>query len=826
MGAGIGLLVALFLAMAAPAPAQQAGDTAQPQAYDLGQWEEAVSHAQAVLAEPSPSEADLDTIRTELARARGALTGIRDDAEAQVAELRSTLAALGDPPADGADEPAAVAERRADLNRRIGAAMVPVLQVQDALAEIDKLSTQVESLLLRRFSDRLTTIGPSPLLPSSWEAAARELGGLGARLHREAGALMASDQARLEFLRALPVASLMILAGLGLLLAVRARVSRWMIHTLAEASTAEGQPQRRWTEHLLPLARLAIPAAGAALIIAGLGMVWQAGALGLALIDALPAVAAALILAYGIGTGLFEPGFARGRLIPLDDQSAGAAARTLLYLGLVWAANYLLDAASGVQSLSNTTRGVVDLPLILAGALLLYRLVRLVQPVRPDPEAAAAEPDAAPRVDDFGARLLSLSLRMARVVSILAPVAAVAGFASAARYLLFSAILTLALAGGAYVLFRVLSDAATRLTQPAHAPTRTPTQAPVRSAEPVQGLLPVLFAFLLVCASLPVLALIWGAGTGDILAAWTWLSNGFTIGDNRISLTDVLSLVLVFGAGYALTRALQSTLRRSVLPRTRMDVGARNAVLAGVGYVGIFLAAVLAISSTGLDLSNLAIVAGALSVGIGFGLQTIVSNFVSGIILLVERPIKEGDWIEVAGFSGNVSSINVRSTKITTFDRATVIVPNQELIAGTVLNRTLSSQAGRLIVPVGVAYGTDPRQVERILLEIAREQKGLLARPAPFVVFRNFGASSLDFELRCVLRDVNNILTTHSDINYEIARRFAEEGIEIPFAQTDVTLRNVAELVAALGRSPAAEEAGSDAGNDGGGADDGGGDRA
>ncbi|MEM9330504.1 MAG: mechanosensitive ion channel domain-containing protein [Pseudomonadota bacterium] len=287
-----------------------------------------------------------------------------------------------------------------------------------------------------------------------------------------------------------------------------------------------------------------------------------------------------------------------------------------------------------------------------------------------------------------------------------------------------------------------------------------------------------------------LLLLPWGYRTADFFEIFQKLFFGFEIGGLSISVATLLLACFLFFVGYTATMALRNWLNNKFLPTTQLDIGISNSISTVFGYIGFILAAILAISAAGFDLSNLAIVAGALSVGVGFGLQSIVNNFVSGLILLAERPIKAGDWIVTAGGEGYVKKISVRSTEIETFDRATVIVPNSTLITDTVTNWTHDTKSGRIIIPVGVGYGSDPEQVEEILLKCAEDHRMILGRPAPVVYFIDFGASSLDFQLRCYLSDINYSLSVKSELRFRILKMLREANIEIPFPQRDLHIRS------------------------------------
>jgi small-conductance mechanosensitive channel len=276
---------------------------------------------------------------------------------------------------------------------------------------------------------------------------------------------------------------------------------------------------------------------------------------------------------------------------------------------------------------------------------------------------------------------------------------------------------------------------------------------------------------------------LWGVPKEDLLS-WTGQAlTGFKIGSVTIALTDIALAILVFFAVMAATRMGQRALQERVLAETSFEPSVQQSLTAGLGYVGVIIAAALSIAVAGVDLTNVALVAGALSVGIGFGLQNVVNNFVSGLIILVERPVKVGDWVIVGEKEGLVKRISFRATELETWQRASVIIPNADIISSPVVNWTFADRLGRVEIKIGVAYGSDTAKVRDLLLECARRHRQVVAVPEPYVLFQDFGESSLGFELRCFTDNVFERPRIASDIRFDIDRRFREEGIEIPFPQ-------------------------------------------
>lgn len=265
---------------------------------------------------------------------------------------------------------------------------------------------------------------------------------------------------------------------------------------------------------------------------------------------------------------------------------------------------------------------------------------------------------------------------------------------------------------------------------------------------------------------------------------------GLTLSLGRLLVSALFLYLIVSGSWF-----VRSFLDGEVFPRQQLDRGARDAILKLIHYFLLFIGIMMAISIIGLNLTSFAFLTGALGIGVGFGLQNIVNNFVSGIMLLFERPFKVGDMVVVDSETGTVRKIGLRSTVIETFDRSELIVPNSQFISGKVTNWTRTNHIARIRIAVGAAYGSDVGRVLLLLKEAARSDSRVLSDPAPNAFFLRFGENALEFELHSWIADVKDQLSVRSNLCQEIARRFHEAGLQMPFPQRDLHLCSIDERI-------------------------------
>jgi len=304
-----------------------------------------------------------------------------------------------------------------------------------------------------------------------------------------------------------------------------------------------------------------------------------------------------------------------------------------------------------------------------------------------------------------------------------------------------------------------------------------------------------ILGLLIAIAAALVVWVVWFGG-GPTVEAW-WNSGVLRV---DITLVETLALralaaAVMFGLILYGTRLLQSLLRRSLLTAGRIDQGIAYSIDKAIGYAGLGFAVLYAASVAGLDLTGLTVVAGALSVCIGFGLQTVISNFVCGLIVLIERPIKLGDWVVVKDSEGIVKRISVRSTEVATFNGASVLIPNSEFITGTVLNWTHGDPGGRVEVKVRVSQSAEPRIVLQALQRAAARTPGILAAPEPDVSFDNFGPEALEFSTGVRVANVNTGGSVRTNLRVAILEEFRRAGIELALPQRQVLVRSAGDLL-------------------------------
>lgn len=486
-----------------------------------------------------------------------------------------------------------------------------------------------------------------------------------------------------------------------------------------------------------------------------------------------------VFVVWALASAVFSPRAPHWRLVPTTDAAAARLRSLLTLLAAVYSLTTFLYVATRLVQAPFALTIAIALPSSLLMAGLVIAL--LLTPLGP------ANTGATPRLFKM-IRTLVWAIVGAIVVC------ALAGYLPLARFLAQQLVVTGSILALIYLLLLWVDGFAQGLSDDGTLVGKwLKRSAALEPTRREQLALPIslLLKFVVLVLSVPLIMLQWGY-TGPDIREWYWqLFFGLRIGSTDVTFGALLAAILVFGVGYAAARLFQGWLDARVLLPAGISGGVRNSIRTAIGYVGIVIAALMAFSYAGFSLSNIAIIAGALSVGIGFGLQNLVNNFVSGLILLAERPIRVGDLVVVGGEEGYVRKISVRSTELETFDGAHVLIPNSSFIADKVKNWTFRNKLRRIAIPVGVAYGSDARQVQAVLLKVAAENADVLKTPGPAVTLDEFAPASVNFTLYAFIADITKTGSVRTELAMAILEAFNELGIVIPCGQTDVTIRKM-----------------------------------
>lgn len=720
----------------------------------------------AAFKSPNLGDAELLRLRGENDPLSGDLQGVIADLEPRLAassKRLDELAAKDKPPPSGDDpaaaEYAAEKQKNAEIDADLRSARALSLQADEFNARIGAARRDV---FARQTFQRSSSLLSPLLWIRAWRELPRDLIAIGNLfrdwLHGLAGRVTGWEMFGF-------VAVLVVLLALTPLFA-------WLTQRVIARDPKAVAPSR---------------------LLRALGAIWTSAVLMVLPLSALAAVAYALdafdisdprlqseqdaifdglslvIVANALGRGLLAPGQGAWRLPQIGDRAASLLRRFwLIATGIVGVERLIEPLADAAASL--------DIAVAARAISAVFVALAMIQTMHalPPPEAApAAGPGrVAPR------RTIAWLLIAAILVSVLA------GYIAFATFLIGQMIYIAAFGGALYLLDTMVQEGIEVFLATESTPGRGLIRMlglGVNSLEQVSVLAQGVARLAVLIAAIVLVVGPWGIQSQDMFGNLRAAYFGFKIGDVTISLSSILASGGVFILALVAARAMQGWLGARFLPRTRLDAGMSNSILTIFGYVGFCVALLLGSAQLGLDFQKLAIVAGALSVGIGFGLQSVVNNFVSGLILLWERSIRVGDRVIVGADQGYVRRINARATEIETMDRVTLIVPNSTLAGGAVKNWVRNDRVARIVIPVNIAFESDPETARTLLIDAAKAQSLVMSIPAPMVLFEQFGEWALKFQLICFVDDVEMLEKLRSELNFDIMRRMREANLRVPY---------------------------------------------
>jgi potassium-dependent mechanosensitive channel len=752
-----------------PGPPRPASPEQVPVGPDLDKLSASLKQIESSLERHELTDADLQDLRQQIDPISAAVSGALDRLTPRLDAIKTRLDQLGPKPDDSSppESPEVTAER-ADQQKLYSDTGELLKRARLLAVQADQTGANITARRRALFTRSLFARAPSIADPALWTDVWREAPGDTSAVKALFRAWMNGINARLDGQRR-PV----FWGSLALIIVLYWPLSRLARRILARSPTV-AEPSRflkilsGWWIALV----VAVPAAA---MIYTISLVFRAFDLTNAQLQPFMEASGEGVIriaaAAGIARGLFAPTRPNWRLPKINDRAAEGIVRMTISLACIVSVTRLFEALNDIVGASLpvavTMRGLAA----LIGAIMLgVEQWRFGSTLDTDEYFG---PEVTRHRGWFDLlRLVSWAVTFTITISVLI------GYAAFGSFLLEQFVRVFVVA---CMLFMSIVLAEEAIGE-ALAPTARIGHRLIisigfnRNSLELAG---VLFAGLIRLVLFAVAAGLvlapWGLQRSDVPIDFGAAFFGFKVGDVTISPFSIFIAIGLFALAFGMFHAVLQWVDSKLFPHLNFDVGLRNSIRTSLGYFNFLVAAGLALSYLGLNFEKLAIIAGALSVGIGFGLQSIVNNFVSGLILLWERAVRVGDWIVVGGDQGFVRRINVRATEIETFDRAQVIIPNSSLVTGVVTNLVRNDRTGRIVIPLTVMGSADPDKVREVLWSVAKANQLVLAMPTPQVLFTGMSAGALNFELRAYVGDVETMFRVKSDLHFAIFKRFKEE---------------------------------------------------
>ncbi|WP_003476475.1 DUF3772 domain-containing protein [Xanthomonas translucens] len=785
------LLLLLFLCLSAAASAQPQDEPQAPDPQAL------LSGAEQTLQDARRGMDNADD-QEVLRKLIGQVADAQRDAEAAVAALTPQLAQvdarlkqLGEPAAGEASDIVAqrkdLAKQRAPLDSGIKRGKLLVLDAK-------QLGEQIEALQAEHFSQELSMRSDSPLSPTLWRQIASDF-------PDDRDRLLALYQLAAQALDAAIAENGTGALGIGLSIAfVLLFPLRYLLRWLGKRyamSRAPGSRLRRSGLALWFLLLGTLTAGLAALVLAeSLRSIGAVPARLESVLRGFVVVSFAAAFMGSLGASVLLPNQPSWRLFPIDDATARRLRKyTWATATLAWVSSMLLvinRASHTSASATVAADGLIALAYAVLILAILTSLSRLRRRQYAEAAAQALENGQPPPPGQHGGALALVGV-LVRVAVVVALLAALLGYLYLGLFITRQIIWITMVVGAIRLLMTFADDFALWLFASEGRLGRAANGAfGVRASRLEQAgvLTSAVVRVALLLIGLGALLMPFGTNTSTVADWFSVLSQGIPIGkDNHLYPVAVLKAVLVLGLSLLAVQYIHGWLTQTYLPKTELDDGSRNSISTVARYVGILLAVLCALAWSGIDVAQIALVVSALSVGIGFGLQSIIQNFVSGLILLAERPVKIGDWVKIGDQEGDVRKISVRSTEIQVGDRSTLIVPNSELITKTLRNMTLAGPLGRVQIQFAVSLGTDVVKLRTLLLELYAAHPGVLQDPEPSVFIDSIASGHVTLNSFAYVGNPRLVYGIRSDLFFSLLQRLAAEGIALESPQEVRLLR-------------------------------------